>query len=234
MGMRREDYAPLAVQDDLTGLHNRRSLVQILKGRASRDPAALVVFDFEGFRTVNEQLGRARGGQLLRDFAECLRMATSAGDTLARHGGDSFALLLPGRTRDEAAALVEQFLTSLDSPPLLTPAEKLKANPAITAGVAGLPDDGTSPDAVLEAAWRALLAGRKAGGKRIGITGRLAEVHAAERQSLDALPSPVFEGRRVEMESVDKLVDGLRDRKSTLLLVEGDAGVGKSRFLREI
>jgi diguanylate cyclase (GGDEF)-like protein len=234
MGMRREDYAPLAVQDDLTGLHNRRSLLQILKGRDGRQAAALALFDFEEFRTVNEQLGRARGGQLLREFAERLRLATSASDTVARHGGDSFALVLPGRTRDEAAAFVEQFLDSLGDPPLLTPAEKLKANPAIAAGVAGFPDDGTAPDAVFEAASRALFAGRRAGGKRVGVSGRLDESHVAERQSLDLLPCPTFEGRGVELESVDKLVEDLRNRKSTLLLVEGEPGAGKSRFLRDI
>ncbi len=234
MGMRREDYAPLAVQDDLTGLHNRRSLLQILKARDNKQAAALVLFDFEGFRNVNEHLGRARGGQLLRDFSERLRLATGPGDTLARHGGDSLALLLPGRTRDEAAALIEQFLASLAEPPLLTTAEKLKANPPITTGVAGFPDDGTSPEAVLEAASRALFAGRRAGGKRIGVSGRLEAGHVAERQSLDALPSTTYEGRSVELESADKLVDDLRSRKSALLLVEGDPGSGKSRFLREI
>src|SRR5690349_1351171 len=129
MGMRREDYAPLAVQDDLTGLHNRRSLLQVLKSRDGKQRAALVLFDFEEFSTLNESLGRARGGQLLRDFAERLRLATSAGDTVARYGGDSFALLLPGRSREEAAALVDQFIDSLGEPALLTPAEKLKANP---------------------------------------------------------------------------------------------------------
>src|SRR5688572_26248535 len=92
MGMRREDYAPLAVQDDLTGLHNRRSLIQILKARDARETAALVLFDFEGFKTVNDQLGRARGGQLLREFAERLRGATGPSDAVVRHGGDSFAL----------------------------------------------------------------------------------------------------------------------------------------------
>ncbi|HKS16249.1 MAG TPA: diguanylate cyclase, partial [Planctomycetota bacterium] len=234
MGMRREDYAPLAVQDDLTGLHNRRSLLQILKSRDPEQPAALVLFDFEGFRTVNEQLGRARGGQLLRDFAERLRMATGAGDALARHGGDSFALLLPGRTRDEAAALVEQLIAACEDPPLLSPAEKLKANPPITAGVAGYPDDGGTPDAILAAASRALHAGRRAGGKRVGVSGKVDENAVAERRSLDALPCPVFEGRSVELESAEKLVDDLRKKKTALLLVEGEAGAGKSRFLKEI
>src|SRR6185503_19751365 len=120
MGMRREDYAPLAVQDDLTGLHNRRSLLQVLKGRDASEAAALVLFDFEGFRSVNEQFSRARGGEFLRTFADRLRQATGPSDTLARHGGDSFALVLPGRTRDEAAALVEQFIGSLVDAPLIT------------------------------------------------------------------------------------------------------------------
>src|SRR6266850_4461408 len=173
MGMRKEDYAPLVVQDELTGLHNRRSLLQILKARDPKETAALVLFDFEGFRNVNDQLGRGRADQLLRDFAERLRLATGPGDTLARHGGDSFALLLPGRPRDDAAALIEQFLQSCADPPLLTASEKLKANPPVAAGVAGYPDDGPSPDAVIEAASRALFAARRAGGKRIGVTGRL-------------------------------------------------------------
>jgi diguanylate cyclase (GGDEF)-like protein len=233
MGMRREDYAPLAVQDDLTGLHNRRSLLQILKARDPKQAAALVLFDFEGFRTVNEQLGRARGGQLLRDFSERLRTATGPSDTLARHGGDSFALLLPARTRDEAAALVEQLITACEEPPLLTPAEKLKANPPITAGVAGFPDDGPAPDAILAAASRALFAGRRAGGKRVGVSGKIDENLVAERRSLDALPCPTFEGRSVELESADKLVDELRRKKTALLLVEGEPGAGKSRYLRE-
>lgn len=234
MGMRREDYAPLAVQDDLTGLHNRRSLMQILKARDGRETAAIVLFDFEGFRTVNEQLGRPRGGLLLRDFAERIRTATGPGDTLARHGGDSFALLLPGRSREEAAAFVEQFLESLAEPPLLTPAEKLKASPAVAAGVAGFPDDGTTPEAVLDAASRALFAGRRAGGSRIGVSGRLDDAHLAERQAFDALPCRSFEGRTVELESGDKLVDELRRKKSSLLLVEGEPGAGKTRYLREI
>src|SRR5688572_1523100 len=234
MGMRREDYAPLAVQDDLTGLHNRRSLLQILKGRDGRERAALLLFDFDAFRAVNEHLGRPRGGQLLRDFADRLQKATASGDVLARHGGASFALLLPGRSRDEAAALAEQFLDSLAEPPLLTSAEKLKANPAVAVGVAGFPDDGTAPEAVLQAASRALSAGRKAGGKRIGVTGKLDPAHASEGQAFDSIPCPSYEGRTVELESADKLIDELRKKKSALLLVEGEPGSGKSRFLREI
>lgn len=233
MGMRREDYAPLLVQDDLTGLHNRRSLLQILKGRSGREPVALVLFDFERFRTVNEQLGRARGGQLLRDFADRLRQATGPSDTLARHGGDSFALLLRGRTRDEAAVFVEQFLADLIDPPLLGPAERQKADPPIAAGVAGFPDDGQSPDAVLEAASRALFAAKRAGGKRVAVSGKLDENVVAERRSLDALPSPTFEGRTVELASADEFVAHLRGKQSSVLLVQGDPGVGKSRFLRE-
>ena len=234
MGMRREDYAPLAVQDELTGLHNRRSLLQILKARDPRQPAALLLFDFEGFRIVNDQLGRSRGDRILRDFAERLRLATGAGDIVARFGGDSFALLQPGRTREESGAFAEQFLQSLGDPPLLTTAEKLKSNPALAAGAAGFPADGPGPEGLIDAASRALFAGRRAGGKRVGISGRLEEAHVAERQSLDGLPCRLFEGRSVEFESAEKLIDDLRQKKASFLLVEGDPGAGKSRFLVEI
>jgi len=236
MGMRREDYAPLSVQDDLTGLHNRRSLLQILRARTGRDaePFSLVLFDFESFRTLNDQLGRVRGDQFLRDFAERLRTATGAGEAIARFGGDAFALVLPGRSGYEAGAFVEQILQACAEPPLLTEAEKLKANPPPVAGVASYPADGSTPEAIVDAAVRALFVARRAGGKRIAVAGRLDEGVLAERQTMDGLPCQAFEGRVVEFESAEKLLEELRRMKSALLLVEGEPGAGKSRFLREI
>src|SRR5262245_297696 len=234
MVMRWEDYAPLAILDDLTGLPNRRSLLQVLESRDGRQPAALVLFDFVGFRTVNEQLGRARGGQLLRDFADRLSQTSGPSVTLARHGGDSFALLLPDRTREEAAAFVEQFLTVLADPPLLSPNERQQADPPVVAGIAGFPEDGETPYAVLEAATRALLAAKRAGGGRVAVSGRLDENAISDRRSLDALPCPTFEGRAVELESADELVNNLQAKQASLLLVEGEPGAGKSRFLRQV
>jgi diguanylate cyclase (GGDEF)-like protein len=238
MGMRREDYAPLSLQDELTGLRNRRSLLKQLAGRvppAIDAPAvALLLLDIDGFRQVNDQLGRARGDQYLKDFAERLRVGTGEGDAAARFGGDAFALVLSGRTKDEAGVYAERFLESLGETPLLTPQEKMKANPTVSVGVAAPPGDGSKPDALVEAAARALLAAKRSGKGKVGIAGKYDEALLAERTALDALASPPFLGRTVELEAADRLIEDLRRRKSTFLRVEGEPGAGKTRFLREI
>ena len=238
MGMRREDYAPLNLQDELTGLQNRRSLLNQLAGRVppaiDAPPLALLLFDIDGFRQVNDQLGRGRGDQYLKDFAERLRVGTGEGEAAARYGGDAFALVLSGRSKDEAAVFAERFLESLGETPLLTPQEKMKANPTVSVGVAVPPEDGAKPDALVNAASRALQAAKRTGKGKVGIAGKYDEALLAERQALDALASPPFLGRAVELEAADKLIEDLRRRKSTFLRVEGEPGAGKSRFLREI
>jgi diguanylate cyclase (GGDEF)-like protein len=97
----------LAVTDELTGLGNRRHLVDQLHSgidTASEDDEnlALLLIDLDGFKELNDTLGHAAGDEVLRQIGPRLRSILRAGDTLARLGGDEFAVVLsPG---DEATA----------------------------------------------------------------------------------------------------------------------------------
>jgi diguanylate cyclase (GGDEF)-like protein len=96
-----------AVTDDLTGLGNRRHLIDRLNAaidRASEDGSelALLLIDLDGFKELNDTLGHAAGDDVLRQIGPRLRDVLRSGDTLARLGGDEFAVVLaPG---DEATA----------------------------------------------------------------------------------------------------------------------------------
>ena len=92
-----------ALTDDLTGLGNRRHLVERLQAAIDRGGAmALLLIDLDGFKELNDTLGHHAGDQVLRQIGPRLGSAVREHDTLARLGGDEFALVLaPG---DEVAA----------------------------------------------------------------------------------------------------------------------------------
>jgi diguanylate cyclase (GGDEF)-like protein len=92
-----------ALTDDLTGLANRRHLVERLQAAIDRGgDSALLLIDLDGFKELNDTLGHHAGDEVLRQIGPRLAEAVRGHDTLARLGGDEFALILaPG---DEAAA----------------------------------------------------------------------------------------------------------------------------------
>jgi diguanylate cyclase (GGDEF)-like protein len=100
---RLRESAELALTDDLTGLANRRHLVERLQAAIDRGgELALLLIDLDGFKELNDTLGHHAGDEVLRQIGPRLADAVRGHDTLARLGGDEFALVLaPG---DEAAA----------------------------------------------------------------------------------------------------------------------------------
>ncbi len=103
----------LATHDDLTGLPNRRQVMELLaheERRALRQlvPLCIGLLDIDHFKNVNDTLGHHAGDLALRRFAEVVSGGLRAGDVLARWGGEEFILLLPATPLDEAARVLER------------------------------------------------------------------------------------------------------------------------------
>lgn len=103
----------LAATDALTNLPNRRAFTEALRrelARAARSgvPLALVMFDIDDFKRINDTFGHAIGDEVLRLLARCATAATRKGDLLGRVGGDEFLLLLPETDATDARAIGER------------------------------------------------------------------------------------------------------------------------------
>ena len=111
----RNEVADLALLDDLTGVGNRRHLVQRLTEECARSeraaqPFALLVIDLDGFKGINDTHGHAAGDACLQHFTLMAQTRLRPGDMLARTGGDEFCIVLPSSTLREGAMIARRVL----------------------------------------------------------------------------------------------------------------------------
>jgi diguanylate cyclase len=152
-----------AYHDELTGLPNRSLLLDRLGqavAQASRRnrPAALLLLDLDGFKSVNDRYGHAAGDQLLQRTAQRLLASTRNADTTARYGGDEFIVLLPEVDGKESATEVAQKIHTRLTEPFVIGGHSIAVTACI--GIAVYPVDGTTPDDLIERADIAMYAAK--------------------------------------------------------------------------
>jgi diguanylate cyclase (GGDEF)-like protein len=103
----------LARTDPLTGLANRRALLEAMEWRERDQCVGLLMLDVDNFKEVNTTYGHPGGDRALAFIADCLRDSCRAGDLPARLGGDEFAVLVPGATPDGMEALADRLLDTV-------------------------------------------------------------------------------------------------------------------------
>ncbi|HVM58556.1 MAG TPA: sensor domain-containing diguanylate cyclase [Gaiellaceae bacterium] len=132
----------LADLDGLTGLHNRRYFHETLAREVARAHrynrnAALVVFDIDDFKDVNDRIGHLAGDAVLAETAERVRDVVRSADIACRVGGDEFAVIMPESGIEQAERLFQRLREAIGGGPI-GQAGRLR----ISAGLAGLtPDD---------------------------------------------------------------------------------------------
>ncbi|MEO7190458.1 MAG: diguanylate cyclase [Vicinamibacterales bacterium] len=153
-----EQLRELVVTDPLTGLPNYRRLLDVLgteieRARQTDRPFAVVFFDMDGLKGVNDEFGHLAGSRAVCRMAETLRSACRATDTAARYGGDEFVAVLTDTDYEGARLVVRRTAELLESD---TDHPRLSAS----AGIAVYPRDGGTPTTLLSAADRALYAAK--------------------------------------------------------------------------
>jgi diguanylate cyclase len=157
----------LAYHDELTGLPNRRLLLDRLHQalaqalRYERE-VALLLLDLDGFKSVNDQLGHGAGDNLLVAVAERISACVRVADTACRYGGDEFVIMLPAvERRSMAEAVVAKMQLRLSEPYQI---DGFEIRMSASLGVVFYPADGRTPDELLKRADDALYRKKAAGG----------------------------------------------------------------------
>ncbi|GHB95169.1 ligand-binding sensor domain-containing diguanylate cyclase [Thermomonas carbonis] len=126
----------LSYRDALTGLANRRRLLDALERTPSGSLMALVFFDVDHFKELNDRHGHPAGDEVLRRIVDAMSSCTPADALLARYGGEEFACLLPGVTTAAAADVAERMRAAVEATSVQIPDGPQDARVSVSAGVA--------------------------------------------------------------------------------------------------
>jgi len=212
----------LAYHDRLTGLPNRALLEEqltrdVTRARRSGAPVALLYFDLDNFKLVNDSFGHTAGDEVLRETALRVSELTRTGDVLARQGGDEFLLLLDcsntaaeagGATDPRAVAQIagDRIAAALDRPFEVHGAE---FHVGASIGVALFPEHADDPETLFKCADAAMYQAKRAGGGTVAFY----EPHvsdARQRLSLTTrLRRAIDEGElRLHYQPIVRVADG--------------------------
>ncbi|HEV3132345.1 MAG TPA: EAL domain-containing protein [Acidimicrobiales bacterium] len=222
-----EKVSHMAWHDALTGLPNRRLFKdrveqELVRSRRVGEPVCMFFVDLDHLKSVNDTLGHAAGDDLIQLVSDRLVDTVREQDTVARVGGDEFAILLPGLSDQLAIDQLAQRSLEAMSAPFLVFGQEVETSASI--GIAMAPDHGDTYDELLsradEAMYRAKARGRNAFQMYSGSMvdpdqGRLVIdertlytdlVHAIEHDEFFILYQPYIDLRTAEVVGVEALV----------------------------
>jgi diguanylate cyclase (GGDEF)-like protein len=145
-----------AIRDPLTGLYNRRFFYEAFAKEIARHerygtPAALVLFDIDDFKQINDTLGHQAGDEVLEEVGKIVGRLVRPSDTFARIGGEEFGLLMPETGQLDALLVAERLRTAVARQRILG-----ERPVTLSGGVAAMPQDGTMREELQARADQAL------------------------------------------------------------------------------
>lgn len=160
----------MVVSDPLTGLHNRRYLMDRLVQEMQRshrhgEPLAFAMIDLDGFKPINDQFGHVLGDKVLRAVGNAISKSIRVSDVAARYGGDEFGLILPQTPPEGAMRVCERLLRAISELVLQDEGRSCKVTASL--GLAYYPaDDVETPEDLVHSADGALYGAKRSGKNR--------------------------------------------------------------------
>jgi diguanylate cyclase (GGDEF)-like protein len=162
----------MSYKDGMTGLHNYRYFEIRMKEEFSRaqrlnEPLSVMILDVDHFKNYNDTLGHLAGDEVLRKLARILQNSLRKNDIPVRYGGEEFAIILPGATKENAFKVASRLRKEIERSPF--PDEYVQPLKRITVsiGVATYPDDADSLLDLIERADSALYEAKNNGRNKV-------------------------------------------------------------------
>jgi diguanylate cyclase (GGDEF)-like protein len=156
-----------AQTDSLTGLYNHRNFherlrAELMRASRARDTVALLMFDIDEFKRVNDICGHAVGDQILIALAELIASLVRTSDVACRLGGEEFAVIMPSCDAGDALGLARRLTERLAARPVDAAGEI-----TISVGIAQGPENAGNPRDLVDCAESAMMAAKARGKNRI-------------------------------------------------------------------
>ena len=161
----------LAITDPLTGLHNRRYLDSHLRSLVERSaeagkPVAVLAFDLDFFKGINDTYGHDAGDDVLREFSHRLKKSVRGIDLVVRHGGEEFVVIMPETDAKLAIKVADRLRRDVESETFETRSgESIPVT--VSVGVAEFQGESDSADALMRRADQALYKAKRDGRNRV-------------------------------------------------------------------
>ena len=170
----RAELQEQAIRDSLTNVYNRRFLADVMDrelAQAGRNekPASVVILDIDFFKQFNDTYGHRCGDFVLQYIAKFMNDRIRRGDVLCRYGGEEFVIFMPNASVDVAHQRAESLRNELAN--AFIEYDGLHLKTSFSAGVAGFPLHGSTSDAILNTADKALYQAKNGGRNRVILYG---------------------------------------------------------------
>jgi diguanylate cyclase (GGDEF)-like protein len=175
---RNRELHELSITDSLTGLYNRKHLMEVLTKEVARAeryqrPLAVLMIDVDHFKLYNDTCGHLAGDEVLRNIAAIFRGCLRESDCVGRYGGEEFLIILPETVADDAWRIADRIRSRLAEEEFPSDSKPVKIT--ISGGIATFPGNGRSPESLLKSADAALYQAKNHGRNRVVPAEREAE-----------------------------------------------------------
>lgn len=172
MRKRLDESMELAITDQLTGLYNRRHMLNQLNSYLKRvnqggAPVSLFIADIDHFKNVNDTHGHDVGDEVLVEFAKRLSDNVRPGDVACRQGGEEFIVIMPETPGDLASSVAERVRRHVSQVPFVTSGGALTLDVTVSLGVSTSTLDEESPETLIKRADEALYEAKETGRNRV-------------------------------------------------------------------
>lgn len=154
-----ETLHQLSITDSLTGLHNRKHIMDLFSQEMARSiryghSVAILMIDIDYFKKVNDTYGHQTGDRVVSQLAGALMESARECDYVGRYGGEEFLIVLPHSNIESGAALAERIRHNISK--LQIPAGGNQISVTVSIGVSGYPNGGSDVESIIREADNAL------------------------------------------------------------------------------